>query len=101
LSYYPVNAQAAEYALIECMKSVALKTVSPENARTFLNLFHTLPHLYDRLNFATLMRLKERINHAISEYKPHENRVFKENDLHTIVLLNYLIDMEDLFVQES
>ncbi|SFR54025.1 hypothetical protein [Thiomicrospira sp. ALE5] len=101
LSYYPLNSDAAEYALVETMKSVALKQVSPENAQSFLNLFTTLPHLYDRLNYQTLMRLKETINQTLAQYKPHENKVFAEHNLSTLVMLDYLIDMEDLYSQDG
>ncbi len=96
--WYPVNSQACEYAMVEMMKSVAIKKVSVENANSFISFFEDLPRFYDVLSFAKIMELKELINHTLANYKPQENEIFDNKEVkNKLILLNYLIDMEDLF----
>lgn len=97
--YYPLHKEACEYALVEMMKSVALKEVSINNANSFISFFEVLPSFYDKLDFDTIYALKEKINHTLAEYKPQDNKVFGEEGVKTkMVLLNYLVDMEDLWI---
>ncbi len=49
--WYPVNRVACEYAMVEMMKSVALKKVNIENANAFLSFFEELPRFYEVLSF--------------------------------------------------
>lgn len=96
--WYPVNRVACEYAMVEMMKSVALKKVSIENANRFLEFFEKLPRFYEVLSFEKIMELKELINHTLATYKPQNNEIFDNPDVkNKLILLNYFIDMEDLY----
>jgi hypothetical protein len=96
--WYPVNSQACEYAMVEMMKSVAIKKVSIENANAFIEFFEELPRFYDVLSYDKIMELKEMINHTLADYKPQDNEIFDNKEVkNKLILLNYLIDMEDLF----
>ena len=96
--WYPVNSQACEYAMVEMMKSIAIKKVNVENANAFIGFFEDLPRFYDVLSFAKIMELKELINHTLANYKPQDNEIFDNKEVkNKLILLNYLIDMEDLF----
>lgn len=100
--YYPLHKEACEYAMVEMMKSVALKEVSVNNANSFISFFEVLPSFYDKLNFDTIYALKEKINHTLAEYKPQDNKVFDEEGVKPrMVLFNYLVDMEDLWIYED
>lgn len=96
--WYPVNSQACEYAMVEMMKSVAIKKVSIENANAFIEFFEELPRFYEVLSYEKIMELKEMINHTLANYKPQDNEIFDNKEVkNKLILLNYLIDMEDLF----
>lgn len=96
--WYPVNRVACEYAMVEMMKSVALKKVNVENANAFLIFFEELPRFYEVLSFEKIMELKELINHTLANYKPQDNEIFESKEVkNKLILLNYLIDMEDLY----
>ncbi len=99
--YYPFNSESFLYALDELMKSVALKDVSIDNANRFLKIFEELPKLYDILSYEKIMELKEQINYNISNYKPQDNKVFEIDGVKPkLILLNYLVDMEDLLNEQ-
>lgn len=100
--WYPANSDACEYALQEMMKSVALKNVSVESANRFLEFFEELPRFYKVLSYEKLMNLKELINHTLATYKLLENKVFdKKGVKNKLILLNYKIDMEDLYYEST
>ncbi len=96
---YPANDKACENAMAEMMKSFAIKELNVENANAFLEFFEELPNLYKGLSFEKIMELKNLINTALAESKPQDNKIFeKEGVKNKLILLNYLVDMEDLFV---
>ncbi len=100
--WYPVNQEACEYAMVEMMKSVAVKKVSVENANRFLDFFAELPRFYAVLNYDRIYELKELIAYTLATEKPLDNKVFDEDDVQNkLVLLNYLIDVEDLYYQSG
>lgn len=98
--WYPANSDACEYALQEMMKSVAIKNVSVDSANRFLEFFEDLPRFYKVLGYEKIMNLKELINHTLAIYKPLENKVFEQDGVkNKLILLNYKIDMEDLYYE--
>ncbi|MEK6659447.1 MAG: hypothetical protein AABY36_07200 [Campylobacterota bacterium] len=100
--WYPVNRTACEYAMVEMMKSVAIKKVTVENANAFLSFFEELPRFYEVLSFEKIMELKELINHTLATYKPQDNEIFdNEKVKNKLILLNYFVDMEDLYYESG
>ena len=99
--WYPINREACEYVMVEMMKSIAIQEVNKENANTFLEFFEKLPRFYEVLDYRKIARLKEIINHTIATYKLQENKIFDEEGIKSkLILLNYLVDMEDLYFNE-
>ena len=97
MKFYPYLSDSFLYALEELMKSVALKEISTENANKFLEIFEELPKLYDILSYSKIMELKETINIILANDKPQDNKIFDEDGVKSkLILLNYLVDMEDL-----
>ena len=97
--WYPANDKACENVMVEMMKSFATKEVNVENANAFLEFFEELPNLYKKLSFEKVMELKNLINTALADSKPQDNKIFeKEGVKNKLILLSYLLDMEDLFV---
>jgi len=100
--WYPVNRPACEYAMVEMMKSIATKEVRIENANSFLAFFEQLPRLYNVLDYEKIIALKSLINHTLANHKPQENKVFElERVKNKLILLNYLVDMEDLYYESG
>jgi len=98
MKFYPYLSESFLYALKELMKSVALKEINENNANRFLEIFEELPKLYSKLNYSKIMELKEMINTIIANDKPQDNKIFdKEGVKSKIILMNYLIDLEDLY----
>jgi hypothetical protein len=98
VKYYPFNSEAFLYALGELMKSVALKKMSVKNANAFLQIFEELSKLYEVLSYDEIMKLKETINTILANDKPQDNEIFDNDEVKDkIILLNYLVDMEDLY----
>lgn len=98
--YYPLHKESCEYALVEMMKSVSLKDVSIVNANNFIAFFERLPMFYDKLDFDTIYKLKELINHTLVTYKPQDNKIFDNPEVkNKLLLLNYRVDMEDLYYE--
>ena len=56
--WYPVNCEACEYAMVEMMKSVAVKKVNIENANSFIDFFGELPRFYNVLDYNRIYELK-------------------------------------------
>lgn len=97
--WYPANSEACEYAMVEMMKSVALKEV---NANAFISFFEELPRFYEVLSYEKIMQLKELINHTLANYKPLDNKVFEQKGVkNKLILLNYFVDMEDLYYESG
>ena len=97
MKFYPYLNDSFLYALQELMKSVALKEISTDNANKFLEIFEELPTCYDKLSYSKIMELKEMINTVLANEKPQDNKVFDEEGVKSkMILLNYLVDMEDL-----
>lgn len=100
--WYPVNRTACEYAMVEMMKSVALKKVNIENANAFLSFFEELPRFYEVLSFGKIMELKELVNQTLATYKPQDNEIFESKEVkNKLILLNYFVDMEDLYYESG
>ena len=98
--WYPANSDACEYAMVEMMKSVALKEVNEENANAFMSFFEALPRFYKVLSYDKIMQLKSKINHTLATYKPLDNKIFEQKGVkNRLILLNYKIDMEDLYYE--
>lgn len=98
--WYPANRVACEYTMLEMMKSVAIKTVNVQNANDFLEFFEKLPRFYDVLSYDKIYELKELINHTLANYKPQDNEIFDNPEVkNKLILLNYLVDMEDLYYE--
>jgi hypothetical protein len=96
--WYPLNGEACEYAMVEMMKSVAIKRVNVENANAFIAFFEELPRFYEVLSYEKIITLKELINQTLAQYKPQENEIFDNSEVkNKIILLNYFLDMEDLY----
>ncbi len=97
--WYLANDKACEYAMVEMMKSFAIKEVNVENANAFLEFLEELPKLYKELSFDKIVQLKNLINTALVDSKPQDNKIFEKDGVkNKLILLNYLVDMEDLFV---
>ena len=48
------------------------------------------------------MDLKEIILSLLEEYKPLDNKIFEQKDVkNKLILLNYKVDMEDLYFKEE
>ena len=97
MNYYPFLDDAFLYALQELMKSVALKEMNVDNTNRFLDIFINIPKLYNNLSYNKIMELKEMINTILANDKPQDNKIFEDDKVKSkVILLNYLIDMEDL-----
>ena len=100
VKYYPFNTEAFLYALQELMKSVALKKMSVKNANNFLKIFEELPKIYNMLSYDKIIELKDTINIILANDKPQDNEIFEHSEVKSkIILLNYLVDMEDLYYE--
>lgn len=100
--WYPVNREACDYAMVEMMKSVGVKKVNVDNANAFIAFFEELPRFYEVLSYDKIYELKELINHTLTHYAPHKNEVFEQEGVkNKLVLLNYFIDMEDLYYESG
>ncbi len=97
MKFYPYLNNSFLYTLQELMKSVAIKEINAEIANNFLEIFEKIPKLYDKLSYTKIMELKEMINTVLANEKPQDNKVFDEDGVKSkMILLNYLVDMEDL-----
>ena len=100
MKYYPFNSKAFLYVLDELMKSIALKEVSIKNANAFLEIFEALPRFYEILSYEQVMALKAMIGNNLANSKPLDNQVFEQEGVKSkMILLNYLVDMEDLYYE--
>lgn len=100
--WYPVNREACDYAMVEMMKSVGVKKVNVDNANAFIAFFEELPRFYEVLSYDKIYELKELINHTLTHYEVHKNEVFEQEGVkNKLVLLNYFIDMEDLYYESG
>ena len=100
--WYPVNREACDYAMVEMMKSVGVKKVNVDNANAFIAFFEELPRFYEVLSYDKIYELKELINYTLTHYAPHKNEVFEQEGVNNkVVLLNYFIDMEDLYYESG
>jgi len=98
--YYPVNSDACEYAMVEMMKSVAIKKVNVENANQFIHFFETLPRFYSLLSYDKINGLKELVKQTLANHKPQDNEIFDQDGVkNKIILMNYMLDMEDLYYE--
>lgn len=98
--WYPVNSEACEYSMVEMMKSVAATEVNVENANAFMLFFEELPRLYEVLSYEKILHLKGLISHSLANDAPHKNKIFDQEGVQNkLILLNYLVDMEDLYYE--
>ncbi len=73
-----------------------------ENAKAFIDFFGELPRFYEVLNYNNIYELKELIVYTLANSKPQDNEIFdKEEVKNRIILMNYLIDMEDLYYESG
>ncbi|MGB3962037.1 MAG: hypothetical protein WBK95_07350, partial [Sulfurimonas sp.] len=80
----------------------AMKRVNVENANAFIAFFEELPRFYDVLSYQKISELKELINTTLANYKPQDNEIFDNKEVkNKIILLNYFIDMEDLYYESG
>jgi hypothetical protein len=100
--WYPVNREACEYAMVEMMKSIAIKKVNKENANSFLAFYEELPRFYEVLSYDIVYGLKELILITMAEHKPLDNEIFDEDGVKSkLILLHYKLDMEDLYYESG
>lgn len=100
--WYLINKDACHYALVEMIKSVAMKNVSVENANSFVAFFEELPRFYEQLSYENIHELKMLINHALTNYKPLDNVIFEDKAVkNKLIVLNYFVDMEDLYYESG
>lgn len=100
--WYPVNREPCDYAMVEMMKSVGVKKVNVDNANAFIAFFEELPRFYEVISYDKIYELKELINHTLTHYEVHKNEVFEQEGVkNKLVLLNYFIDMEDLYYESG
>lgn len=100
--WYPVNSEACESALVDMIKSFTVKEVDKETANRFIEFFEELPRFYSELSYEKIIHLKELISHTLAKYKPQDNKVFEQEGVkNKLILLNYLIDMEDLYYESG
>jgi len=100
--WYPINREACEYVMVEMMKSVAIKKVNVENANSFIAFFGELPRFYEVLSYDKIYELKELINYTLANEKPQDNEIFDNPEVkNRIILMNYFIDMEDLYYESG
>lgn len=100
--WYPVNREPCDYAMVEMMKSVGVKKVNVDNANAFIAFFEELPRFYEVLSYDKIYELKELINYTLTHYEVHKNEVFEQEGVkNKLVLLNYFIDMEDLYYESG
>ena len=100
--FYPVNRESSEYAMVEMMKSIAIKKVNKQNANNFIAFFEELPRFYEILSYDNIYELKELILLTMAEYKPLDNVIFDNDDVkNKLILLNYKVDMEDLYYESG
>ena len=100
--WYPVNREACDYAMVEMMKSVGVKKVNVDNANAFIAFFEELPRFYEVLSYDKIYELKELINYTLTNSAPHKNEIFEQEGVkNKLVLLNYFIDMEDLYYESG
>jgi len=49
-----------------------------------------------------IIALKSLINHTLANHKPQDNKVFEQEGVkNKLILLNYLLDMEDLYYESG
>jgi len=98
--YYPENQNTCEYAMVEMMKSVAIKKVNVDNANQFISFFETLPRFYSVLDYNRIYELNALVKQTLGEHKPLDNEVFDQDGVkNKLVLLNYKLDMEDFYYE--
>jgi hypothetical protein len=97
--WYPVNREACEYAMVEIMKSIAIKKVNKENANSFLAFYEELPRFYEVLSYDIVYELKELILITMAEHRPLDNEIFDEDGVKSKLIL--LISKTELSSHKS
>ncbi len=98
LAYSAYLKDNALFYLDEIMDFVAKKEITVDNANAFIEVFEVLPALYEEISYENVMAFKELINRNLATSKPQNNKIFdKEGVKNKLILLNYKIDMEDLY----
>lgn len=99
MAYYPYLKNSGFYYLDEVMNFVGHKEITIENANAFVEIFEVLPAFYHNTSYENIIEFKEFVNKRLATWKPQDNEIFNDERVtkHKMVLLNYLIDMEDLY----
>jgi len=102
ITLYPLYKQSTLINLEDMLKFIGSEEVNIENANTFLELFESIPKIYENTSYENIIDLKDVINKSISTYKPLDNKVFDEDGVkNKLILLSYLVDMEDLYYESG
>lgn len=102
LAYSPNLKENALYYLAEIMDFVAQKEITVANANAFIEVFEVIPALYEEISYENIILFKELINKKLANSKPQDNEIFtKEGVKNKIILLNYFLDMEDLYYESG
>ena len=101
MAFYPYLKNSGFYYLDEVMNFVGHKEITVENADAFIEIFEVLPAFYHNTSYENIIEFKEFVNKRLATWKPQDNEIFNDERVtkHKMVLLNYLIDMEDLYYE--
>jgi hypothetical protein len=99
LGFYPVLRDQALENLYGLMSFMAeFDAASQEEADAFLELFEEIPKLYETLSFESLIKIKYIIIDRLKNTTLKEHLAFSLGGKKSkMILLNYLVDMEDLW----
>ena len=98
MAFYPYLKISGLFYIDELINFVAHKDITIKNANNFMELFEILPVFYSDTSYENIIEFKEFINKRLATWKPQDNKIFDEDGVkHKMILLNYLVDMEDLY----
>jgi hypothetical protein len=100
LGFYPALSHIALNNLYNLMSFMAEYDASPKEADAFLELFEEIPKLYKSLCFESIIKIKYIVIDRLAKTPLKEHPAFALDGVKSkMVLLNYLVDMEDLQVE--
>jgi len=100
MAYYPYLKTSGLFYIDELINFVAHKDITAKNANNFMEVFEILPVFYSDTSYENIIEFKEFVNKRLATWKPQENKIFDEDGVkHKMILLNYLVDMEDLYYE--
>lgn len=102
MAFYPYLKTSGLFYLDDILNFVAHKEITVQNANDFLEIFEVLPAFYTDTNYENILEFKEFINKRLATWKPQNNKIFNEDGVKSkMILLNYLVDMEDLYYESG